>query len=424
MDQWIEEKPPVVSPFTSLAGKRNEWQRQVGIRIPHYAICYLITHDEKYLKAAKDWILTAIDYPLWGEHDLSKSRLLHGVSIGYDWLYHNFTLDERKRIRERLTLEARYWFLASLDLGEKYGLEYTWWYRSYLQNHLWIAACSLGVAGFALYGEVPDADIWINQANNIFKKILSSLGEDGAYHEGIHYWSYGLECLLQYLDLARQLLGEDLFNDTWLKNTAYYRLYNMLPRDMWGNAPRLQNCLDFADCNRRDSKGSEHILRKLAKEYNNSYAQWLANEIDTSNTGILDSYWLNLLWCDPSIPALPPNNLPTFKHFENLGQVVIRSWENDGILFSIKCGPPPGHKGLMMFDYDPGLSHVHPDVNHFVLAAYGEWLVIDDGYADKKLTSNHNTILINGHGQLGEGDQWFKKRIESLSCPRKRWLPL
>ena len=421
VDKWIDKHPPTFSTLISSADKENEWQRDVGDKIPHYAICYLITRDEKYLEKAKEWILATLTYPVWGECDLSKSQLLYGVSVGYDWIYNNFTLEERERIRERLTLEARYWFLASLGLGDKYEIPQTGWHDNYLQNHMWIALCGLGTAGFALYGEVPDAEIWINQVNNMFKKILRSLGEDGAWHEGVGYWALAMEHFLKYIDLARQLLGEDLFDNPWLRNTAYYRLYNMLPRSMWGNEPRLQNSLDFADCRRCDNRGSDYILRKLASEYRNGYAQWLANEIEESNTGIPDAYWLNLLWYDPSVPAKPPVDLPGMRHFDNLDQVIMRSgWDGDEILFSIKCGPPLGHRGLMMFDYDPGMGHDHPDVNHFVLIAYGEWLIIDDGRADKHLTSRHNTILINGYGQLGEGEESFKRDDRIIVLSEKR----
>ena len=36
----------------------------------------------------------------------------------------------------------------------------------------------------------------------------------------------------------------------------------------------------------------------------------------------------------------------------------------------------------------------------------GEWLVRDDGY-QPKWTGQHNTLLVDGRGQLGEGAEWF-----------------
>jgi hypothetical protein len=71
-----------------------------------------------------------------------------------------------------------------------------------------------------------------------------------------------------------------------------------------------------------------------------------------------------------------------------------------------KCGPCLGHKAVQEFTYDPGSGHVHPDANHFVLFGAGEWLLRDDGYR-AKWTGQHNTLLVDGRGQLGEGKQWF-----------------
>jgi len=41
-----------------------------------------------------------------------------------------------------------------------------------------------------------------------------------------------------------------------------------------------------------------------------------------------------------------------------------------------------------------------------VLFAGGEWLIRDDGYR-AKWTGQHNALLIDGKGQLGEGKMWF-----------------
>ena len=71
-----------------------------------------------------------------------------------------------------------------------------------------------------------------------------------------------------------------------------------------------------------------------------------------------------------------------------------------------KCGPFIGHEAIDDFSYDPGGGHVHPDAGHFIVFANGKWLIRDDGYQDK-WTKQHNTLLIDGAGQLGEGRTWF-----------------
>ena len=404
VDKWLSRPPRYVYYYDP---EEMLWQRELGDMIPHFAFCYLMTGNEVYLNKAKEWIFYALNLSKWGPYpDLAKAHLLYDVSLAYDWLYHNFTPGEREKIRDRLAHEARLMFLASIKTGKYRSM---WWRNAYLQNHLWVDMCGLAAAGFALYGEVPDAEIWINQAHSKFLKVLNSLGTDGASHEGVGYWSYGLEYLLKYLDLARELLGCDLFNNTWLKKTAYYRLYMSLPRNMW---ERSMTIVNIADCPMMDWYGPDYILRKLAAEYNNSYAQWLAEELDKAGVVNPISGWLNLIWYDPSIPATPPYDLSTMKHFKDLDIVVVRdSWKEENILFVFKCGPFIGHSALKKFDYDPGGGHVHPDVNHFLLVAYGRWLVVDDGYLSKK-TCQHNTIVfkVNGEeiGQLGEGSMWFR----------------
>jgi len=71
-----------------------------------------------------------------------------------------------------------------------------------------------------------------------------------------------------------------------------------------------------------------------------------------------------------------------------------------------KCGPFIGHQGVKEFSYDPGGGHVHPDANHFVVFGGGQWLIRDDGYR-AKWAGQHNTLLVDGKGQLGEGKMWF-----------------
>jgi hypothetical protein len=90
-----------------------------------------------------------------------------------------------------------------------------------------------------------------------------------------------------------------------------------------------------------------------------------------------------------------------------MGIVSARSgWSGDESLVVFKCGPFIGHEAIAKFSYDPGGGHVHPDANHFVLFGDGQWLVRDDGY-HPKWTGQHNTLLVDGRGQLGEGAEWF-----------------
>jgi hypothetical protein len=234
-----------------------------------------------------------------------------------------------------------------------------------------------------------------------------SLGPDGASQEGVGYWSYGVEYMLKFWALSADLLGEDLHSPWWAK-TAMYRLYLSLPRKAWTKDNAI---VDIADCPRRDYYGPDYLLFDLARRFHDPYAQWLGREVQRAGVTTNIAPFLNLLWFDPAQPEKGPGDLPTMRHFEDMGIVSARSdWSGGESLVVFKSGPPAGHEEVKQaFPKDPGFGHVHPDANHFVIFGNGQWILQDDGYAWKE-TGQHNTLLVDGVGQMGEHSQWFARK--------------
>ena len=207
-------------------------------------------------------------------------------------------------------------------------------------------------------------------------------------------------CLLQ------DLPGLDLHDRPWWRNTAAYRLYLGLPRGAWFH----DTIVDIADCERQvgwTNYCQLYELRRLAADFGDGHAQWLAARLDESTSGEDPPGWMGLLWYDPKVAEKSPDDLPTLRQFDDLGIVSARSdWSGNESLVVVKCGPCMGHEAMKKFDYAAGAGHVHPDAGHFVIFAEDEWQIIDDGYC-RKLTSQHNALLIGGRGQVGEGGQWF-----------------
>jgi hypothetical protein len=202
----------------------------------------------------------------------------------------------------------------------------------------------MAAAGLALFDEVDEGAYWIGLPVEKYRRTMAALGSDGASHEGVGYWEYGVEYMLKFMAPARTLLDVDLYDHPWWRNTAAYALYLSLPRNAW----RPGNCVvDLADCPRGHWYGPEYLLAGLARQYRDGHAQWLAEQVRRSGTTAPSASWLNLVWHDETVPAMPPTTLPTLRHFDDMGIVSARSdWSGDESLVVFKCGPFIGHKGV------------------------------------------------------------------------------
>jgi hypothetical protein len=401
-DGAVKRGPPPYVEKDRYSGPEQLYQRDVGNALPLLALSYLVSGERKYLDSAQAWARASCGYATWGlgqtdGMDLAAGHQLYGLALVYDWCYADLGDECRTLIRQTLAKRAAAMFEAAAS-GR------TFWSTSYLQNHLWVNACGLAAAGLALFDENDEALMWIGLPLDKFRRTMVALGPDGASHEGVGYWGYGVEYMLKFMDLSRELLAVDLYDYDWWRNTAAYRQYLALPRHAW--TPQ-NNIVDLADCPRGNWYGPDYLLRRLAHEFKDGQAQWLAAQIDAANVDSAEARWLNLIWYDPAVPETPPTALPTLRQFNDMDIVSARSdWSGDESLVVLKCGPFIGHHAVQAFSYDPGGGHVHPDANHFVVFAAGEWLLRDDVYSDK-LTSQHTTLLIGGKGQLGEGQAWF-----------------
>jgi hypothetical protein len=417
-DALVGTHPPTYSENRDLSGDALWWEMDVATRLPFAALAYVVTGEKKYFETAKEWTLASCSYPHWGTGtrdggDLAAGLMLLGVSVTYDWLYHDFDEATRQTIRRTLIERGDLMFRQSKKQS---------WKDHYLQNHMWVTLAGLGAAAAALYDDAEageQASAWMRVCLDKFGRTEVLLGPDGASHEGLTYWSLGVDGLLRFWNLAADLLGDNVRSEWW-KNTGYYRLYLSLPRHAW--TPKNLT-VDFGDSIRVDWVGPNYLLRRLAAMNHDGYIQWLAQETEAdSNCDRFGSCWLDPIWFDPSVKAKSPAALPTLRNFPDMGIVSARTdWSGDETLLAFKCGPALGHQATAVLDHDAGAGHVHPDANHFVLFGQGEWLMRDDGYRFK-VTSHHNTLLVDGKGQMGENSAASSRIVYGKPIPAGMWF--
>ncbi len=389
-NKFVSDRPPIT---TSGIDEANLWK--LGDGLPDLALSYLITGNKLYLEAAQKWMDALSSYPDWASNtDIGASNLLFSMAVAYDWLHDDLSEQQRTLYGQKLAKHAAIFYdrLVKKDI---------WWVRpEYLmQNHNYQNVMAMALAGLVLQNENPQANQWLVAAANNFDNALELLSPDGASHEGVGYWGAGLDALLKYyLALPLQQGVTKIEHHPFFRNTATFRLYASLPG--W-----VDN-VDYADSPRSEWKGPGHMLRILASIFKDGHAQWLADRIDKARNKDAKNSWLDLIGYDLGVTALPPNDLPNYKFFDNLGIFITRSdWSDNATWAFFKAGPSQGKLAESKGIYTG--SHIHPDEGSFLLWANGGWRIIDDGYVFKKRTENHNVLTFNGKGQLGEGKQWF-----------------
>ena len=412
----------------------------------NFLMAYLLTKDlpgyeaknKVYLEKAIQWTKVALSYPYWGmthynegygwrNADLPAGHFLFSTAMAYHWLkeelqketctyvigedgtWDTVVTTENMSILE--ALEHRLWYVCE----EMYHQTYT--FDTYCGNHMHIRMGGMIAATIALRGDADTQekkDLLVKYTGLVMYKDglgMYSLMPDGTSQEGVPYWEYAAEWLIKGGVAIRQAFGIDLFATTHvLEYSGDYVMYNLLPRDHWESG----SVLNVGDSPTNHWNGPSNILRFIAAEYGKANTQWLAEVAEDAGIDHDGSYsqWMNVMYADVNLEPEKPGLDKTLHWFRDLDHILARTnWSGNEDMLSIKCGIPFG-KNLMQLQKDgvytgrADAGHAHPDANHITLYSNGEFLLRDDGYC-RKYAANHNTLLVNGQGQLGEGADWL-----------------
>lgn len=361
------------------------------------ALVHMARPTPERLQKQIEWIRAALTYEHWGhgyasDVDLDAQYMMEGLALTYDWLHEQLPADLRKQLRDCIAEHCRILYEASLGGRTGGGM-------AFQQNHFWFAHLALGLGAAAVYGEVPEARIWLGWTFDRFERVFLTLGDDGGFHEQPAYWDYSMPTLFMMIDLYEQCSGSTIpYGDLGLRNAAAYRFHNMYPG--------LKRTAAFGDTTIKAGVPRRDALLWLAKRYQDPVARGMADLFTSARA----ASWPYLVYLDESLAATDPRAVvPTMHYYDDIQMAFARtSWSDDATMFGFISRPLGGEKWAALcrkFGLG-GTGHNHPAQNHFVLFARGEVLAADPGYTYEKRTANHNTVLVDGRGQLGDGEMW------------------
>jgi hypothetical protein len=394
--------------------------RFFGQDVCAWAFGYQLTGDARYAAQAQLRLKTYLGWSDWGfgeiaslgAPDLTIGHFLLGVSCAYDLLYNVLPDADRAAIAARLGTEADRMYQSWPN---------AWYVDQYPQNHNWINAAGMGLAGLALQGEDARAGNWLSRAQDDLAKVNLVLGQipDGSWHEGILYQEYGISVSLPFW-MAMRAAGADYTDMGILRGLGKMFLVAQIP-----DTPRQQILL-HGDFTGWPADGMISMLRFTAGRFHDGIAEaaarrWLAAGARSHLVPDLYSEVFEFLAYDPAVAAADVHALPLDTWLPDLQAAVLHSsWEAGDLALAFKAAPYGGRANFdrMKVGGAPGghlnWGHDHNDDMSFWMWGKGTWLApeaagytagTNTGYPlDKRanMTAFHNGILIDGAGQLGD----------------------
>lgn len=160
-------------------------------RVFDLCYAYRMTGQKKYALRAEQEMLAAAAFSDWNpSHFLDVGEMTMALAIGYDWLYDKLSPASRELIRTAIVEKG---LKASLDEKDAWFLE---------AEHNWNQVCNGGMLYGALAVYDTDKDFAlsiINRSINTIQKAMEQYAPDGAYPEGIGYWSYGTSFNMMFI---------------------------------------------------------------------------------------------------------------------------------------------------------------------------------------------------------------------------------
>lgn len=370
------------------AGQRNGSAFRV---LPHYALSYVLAPTPEKLAGLVTWLEAATTYADCGV-DLDAEYFMEGVALCYDWLYYDLPEDLRERVRDTIARHTKLIYNASLSGRTGGGL-------SFQQNHYWYAHLALILGAAAVYGEVPEARDWLAWGWDRAERIFITFSPDGAFHEGPAYWDFSMPTLYMLVDLYERCTDLRVPSaDQGLSGQAIFRCHHLYPG--------LEFSATLEDTTVPARRPPTRLLLWEAGRFDDPVVQGLADLLKRDpSTNAFD-----FLWLDETVqPTDPLEVIPLAQYYPDVETAFARtSWTDKATWVALVSRPLGGHfwaeicarYGLS------GTGHNHPEQGHFMLFGRGEVLAHDPGYTYEKKTRNHNTILVDGQGQYGDGEMW------------------
>ncbi len=400
-DQVLAYLPVCVAPEKpAFLTDATDGQRQGLWRMPTVALHYLLTGDKASLERGIGFLKLLQSLPDWESgaernSGMSAANIMVGAALTFDWLYNDLDPAFRDQFRQTLWSHARAMYHGG-HLMKNPGTHY--WQGDPQNNHRWHRNAGLALAALAAFSGAPDEQWLLAKTHEELGFVAQWLPRDGTSHESSTYLVFGGPHLVLACQASDECLGTRYLDEPFFRNVGLFRLSTL--------APGMRDSLHYGDSG--GVGGYNNFLQRAAAHHRQADVMDGLRQFAKAEPKATEFGWWSLLWDDPKLTGGQLAKLPTTAFFPDLGLATLReSWQESAVAAMFKCGPLGGYRlnefrNAKDFQYI-NVAHDDPDANSFVLLIGGEYLAETDRYSSAKRSSNYNTILVNGFGQMVKG---------------------
>ena len=374
--------------------------REVLKRMQLWGFMYQMTKQSKYSERAVRDLDAICDFVNWHtEHFLDTAEMMTAAAIGYDWFYDAMTDAQRDKAANAIIKKGleptRQAYYGRLGTGGVAGASMNFVMASNNMNI--VDNCGAIIAASAVFERNEDlcSDV-IEKAIRSLDYSLPEFAPDGAWEEGINYWTYSMEYITRAVFALNNVFGSDFGISGYegIRKAAH-----------WGISLDSYNGVNSY----HDTWDGMHLdtfaLSGLGKIYSDktvlNFRRETVNQMDYMPS-VFD-----LLWCDKTDTASKPANELYGRKSETVS--IREGWFNfDGTINS----------GGLYFSTHGGRNnayHSHVDAGAFVFDIMGErWAMDippeeynlmygkDNNAYYRRRAEGHNTVVINPDTSVGQ----------------------
>ncbi len=358
-----EPRTEWIAPRTPDPIYENLYDRFYGMMhdmavMEHLAFAYAYSGDVRYRDGARRWTLACCR--VWkreadGKVDASKAyavtRLLKGLAVCYDILYHVLGEEERKELRETMVGVGREYYVYFQNpaiAGPGHN-----------KHHGSVEAGSFGVLALALLGEVPEAKDWLELmvAKHTGYLLAQGLTASGTQEQSSNYWASTMHYRIFFMDALRRVTGRDLFKPNKQHMPGRIALAAVAGPKRPGHNEDNQSVLFGPSYGQLDYWSP--VLVYLAREYRRPiyqhFALWDQSLGSIQKTRYVTKSDEQLMftfggyvyaWVDPTVPDEIEPGLPLSFEFADVNEAYVRaSYEIGAIVAAVRQGALVVHAG-------------------------------------------------------------------------------